>query len=211
MKDPLLEGCPPGLGLSPELVDVVRRAYATPGRVYHDIRHVEEVVRRFVEAARDVGWRRPREVYLAVLFHDAVYAPGAKDNEARSAELARNAVVEYVKDASLDCNRMGDLIRLTSAHGKLSPSEVDAEAALFLDCDMAILGADRDVFDAYEDAIALEYAHLPPAVYAAGRGAFLAHLLDGDRIFLSDYGHGRWETFARSNIARALGGAKGPL
>src|SRR5258708_7280841 len=144
MNDALLENCPAGISLPPELVDTVRRAYASARRAYHDIHHVEEVIRRFAEVARDVGWQRPREVYLALLFHDAVYVPGSTDNETQSAELARDLVARYLPDPTLDRDRIAQLILLTCAHGKLSPSDVDPEAALFLDCDMAILGSDLE-------------------------------------------------------------------
>jgi predicted metal-dependent HD superfamily phosphohydrolase len=203
MNDALLENCPAGLLLPPELVDAVRRAYASPRRAYHDIHHVEEVIRRFVEVARDVGWQRPREVYLALLFHDAVYVPGSTDNETRSAELARDLVARYLPDPTLDRDRIAQLILLTVAHGKLSPSDVDPEAALFLDCDMAILGSDVEAFEAYDAAIAVEYADIARADYLAGRGAFLGRLLARERIFLSEYGHSRWETAARRNVEGA--------
>jgi predicted metal-dependent HD superfamily phosphohydrolase len=204
MNDALLESCPPGLAPQPGFIELVRRAYASAGRVYHDIHHVEEVLRRFVEVARDVGWRHPREVYLALLFHDAVYVPGSRDNEARSADLARDVVAKYLPDPTLDRDRIAQLILLTSAHGRLSPADVDPDAALFLDCDMAILGADREVFEAYDAAIATEYANMAPADYLAGRRAFLAHLLDREYIFLSEYGRARWEAAARRNILQAI-------
>src|SRR5262245_25290518 len=75
----------------------VDAAYATPGRAYHTIAHVREVLRRCedVAALGGPGWQHPDEVLLAALFHDAVYVPGAKDNEARSAELARDAAARY--------------------------------------------------------------------------------------------------------------------
>ena len=63
--------------------------YGEAHRAYHDGAHVAEVLGWFdiVADAPGAGWRAPREVFAAILFHDAVYAPGARDNEARSAEL----------------------------------------------------------------------------------------------------------------------------
>jgi predicted metal-dependent HD superfamily phosphohydrolase len=37
--------------------------------------------------------------------------------------------------------RVRALIMLTARHGRIDGAEVDAEAALFLDCDMAIVGS----------------------------------------------------------------------
>jgi predicted metal-dependent HD superfamily phosphohydrolase len=201
----LLSACAPlGLELPPELLALVQRVYASPGRVYHDVRHVEELARRFEEVDSAVSWDRPREVYLAVLFHDAVYTPGASDNEAMSAALAIRAIGEHLADAGVDAERVAELVRLTTAHGRLSPSDVDADGALFLDCDMSILGSDHRLFDAYEAAIALEYAAMKREDYIAGRLAFLRRLVERPSIFLSSYGRARWEDVARKNLASAI-------
>jgi predicted metal-dependent HD superfamily phosphohydrolase len=81
---------------------------------------------------------------------------------------------------------------------------VDADAALFLDCDMAILGQPPQEYDRYERAIAQEYAFVPPADYRAGRARFLEKLLASERIFLSERFFAEREAQARENLARAL-------
>jgi predicted metal-dependent HD superfamily phosphohydrolase len=139
---------------------------------------------------------------VAALFHDAVYVPAAKDNEARSAELARDAARRYFPRA--DRERIAKLVLLTARHGLLGPTDVDAEAALFLDCDMAILGASAGEFDAYDRGVAAEYAHVPRELYALGRRAFLGALLVKERIFLSDFWHARLDDRARANLRRVL-------
>lgn len=182
-----------------EMLEALKRAYRVPARVYHSWSHVEEVVRWIQQVP---AWTQPREVMLAALFHDAVYVPGAKDNEERSAQLALELLKKFVPDA--DAARVVGLVRLTARHGTLKPADVDAEAALFLDCDMAILGAAPDVFDRYGDAIREEYCAVPSVLYAFGRKRFLKRLLDSPRIFLSDFFHARLDSAARSNVRRAL-------
>ena len=100
--------------------------------------------------------------------------------------------------------RAQQLISLTARHGRLQPREVDPEAALFLDCDMAILAAPPERYAAYEQAIAREYAAIPADLYRKGRGAFLRGLLGKDRIYLSDLFHTRMDAAARINLARAV-------
>jgi predicted metal-dependent HD superfamily phosphohydrolase len=187
----------------------VEAAYATPGRAYHTIGHVREVLRHCedVAAPGGPGWQHPDEVLLAALFHDAIYVPGAKDNEAKSAELAVDAAARYYPDA--DRAVVARLVLLTAKHGALAPDDVDAEDALFLDCDMAILAADAAAFDAYDRGVAAEYAHVPRELFVAGRRAFLAALADKPRIFLSDFFHRRLDGAARANLSRALA-AVGP-
>jgi predicted metal-dependent HD superfamily phosphohydrolase len=181
-----------------EMWDDVKAAYATPGRAYHTYDHVLEVLARWHE----VEWTRPLESYVAVLYHDAVYVPGRHDNEAESAKLARAAITRF--GVAADAARVEELILLTARHGKLQPADVDPEAALFLDCDMAILAAPEARFAEYERQIAMEYSSLPPDVYAAGRRAFLEGVLRKPRIFLSDHFHAELDAAARANLRRAL-------
>lgn len=198
---------PAGLVLPAPLWGAVCAAYDEPSRAYHDLAHVREVLRRFEEVARDVGWRRPREVFLAVLFHDAVYVPGRHDNEARSAELAREAAARWLPGEGLDVDLVARLILLTARHGALRAADVDDEEALFLDCDMAILGSEPAAFDAYDRGIAAEYGAVPPELYAIGRRSFFERLLAAEHIFLSPYFRGRLEAKARDNLRRKLAAA----
>jgi len=145
------------LALPPDVERALAAAYAEPHRAYHNAAHIAEVLRWYDLVADEAGWRDLTAVYLAVLFHDAVYDPLARDNEARSADLA-------VRLAGAP-PRTTELILLTARHGALSPDspELDADAAHFLDCDTAILGAPPSDFDAYDAAIALEYRAVPAA------------------------------------------------
>ncbi len=185
-------------------------AYATPARAYHDFGHVVEVLRHYAEVGAGPGWRQPREVALAVLYHDAIHDPGRSDNESRSARFALEQIALWQPDAGIDAQRVAHLIGLTARHGGFEPADFDDDPApddarRFLDCDMAILGADPAVFDAYDRAIAAEYrGTLPAWLFRLKRRTFLKSLLARDRIFLSDFFHARLEARARNNLRRAV-------
>ena len=181
------------------MIEALKQAYRVPSRAYHSWSHVEEVARWIQQVP---SWRQPREVMLAALFHDAVYVPSAKDNEERSAGLALELIPRFLPDA--DAARVAALVRLTARHGTLTPADVDTDAALFLDCDMAILGAAPDAFDRYDAGIREEYCAVPSVLYALGRKRFLKRLLDTPRIYLSDFFHARLDAAARANVRRAL-------
>jgi predicted metal-dependent HD superfamily phosphohydrolase/ligand-binding SRPBCC domain-containing protein len=189
------------LRLSPAQQRARTDAYATPPRAYHSLAHVFAVVVQWHEVARRLGWQRPRETFCAVLFHDAIYRAGATDNESRSAAFARS-VLGGVPE--LDLAEVERLIILTASHGKLAPAQVDRDTALFLDCDMAILGAAPAVYAAYEQNIRIEYAHVPKPLFRRGRQRFLARLLAEPRIFLSEDFHQRLDAPARENVRAAL-------
>ncbi len=183
------------LVLAPQATGALEAAYGESHRAYHTATHITEVLRWFDVVAEDIGWRDPAAVYLAILFHDAVYDPLARDNEARSAKLAHELV-----GASA---RVEELILLTARHGE--PIETDADAAHFLDCDMAILGSSPGEFAAYDAAVAVEYGAVPVEQYRAGRRKFLAGLLAAPRIFLTPFFHDRLDAAARANLAHTLG------
>lgn len=184
------------LALAPEVARVLAAAYGEPHRAYHNEAHVAEVLRWFDVVADEAGWHDAASVYLAIVFHDAVYDPARTDNEARSAELAR--ALGGAPD------RTTELILLTARHGAIDAGAVDADAGHFLDCDTAILGAPPDEFDAYDAAITAEYRHVPTAAFRAGRHRFLGRLLGRPRIFLTALFHARLESAARANLVRAL-------
>lgn len=190
--------------------EAIEAAYATPPRAYHDLQHVHAVLGHYFDVAAGPGWVQPVEVWLAVLYHDAVHAPGARDNEARSAELAQQHITRWLADAGIDAARVADLIGLTARHGALARADLasdpyPADARHFLDCDMAILGAEPSVFAAYDRAIANEYRGVVPAwLFKLNRRRFLKALLARERIFLSDFFHARLDAQARINLRRAV-------
>lgn len=206
-------------------------AYAHPPRAYHHIGHVFDTLTGFREVADGPGWRRPAEVWAALLYHDAVYVAGRKDNERRSAELAlahfarwpaqvaasaEMSVPGSAGSAPFEPRRVAELIVLTARHGALDRAAVRAAIAdpadlddtlHMLDVDMAILGADPAVFARYDRAIAEEYrGHVPGFLYRRGRKAFFRGLLARERIYLSEFFHARREARARANLQAALQG-----
>ena len=207
---PALDG---PLALPPGQLEALRQAYRAPPRAYHDWSHVQEVLRHYADVAAGPGWARAAEVWLAVLYHDAVYEAGRRDNEARSARLAEEQLGQWLPGKDVDAGRVAALIELTARHGQHAPGDFgngpDADDTRhFLDCDMAILGAEAEAFDAYDRAIAEEYrGHVPGWLFRRNRRRFLQSLLESPRIFLSELFHQRYDARARENLRRTL--AKG--
>ncbi|MDO5505723.1 MAG: hypothetical protein Q4F49_05450 [Pseudoxanthomonas suwonensis] len=195
-------------------MEAVKRAHATPARAYHGLDHVAEVLGHWQSVADGPGWAQPRETWLALLFHDAIHEPGRSDNEARSAQFARDCIGRWLGDRGLDAIRVAALIELTARHGQLVPADFDddphpEDARNLLDCDMAILGADARRFDAYDAAIAAEYRPVVPGwLFRIKRRAFLKGLLARERIYLGDFFHARLDAAARANLRRAVTGKR---
>lgn len=193
------------------MLKAVRQAYATPHRAYHNWQHVHEVLGHWQCVAEAGLWQQPRQTWLALLYHDAIYQAGKADNEAQSAQFAAAQLAEHMPDADIDIARVRQLIELTAQHGSLSAEALahDADAALLLDCDMAILASDPARFDAYDAAIAAEYrAVVPGWLFRIKRRSFLKALLQRPRIYLSDFFHQRLDAAARTNLRRAVTGKR---
>ncbi|MGY0632846.1 HD domain-containing protein [Luteimonas sp. A478] len=199
------------LALPAAQTEAIQAAYRSPPRDYHNLNHVAEVLGHYADVAAGPGWARPAEAWLAVLYHDAIYEAKRRDNEVRSARLAAEHIQRWLPEA-VDAARVSWLIELTARHGQHLPEDFGSGADAddvrhFLDCDMAILGADPDLFDAYNLAIAAEYrGHVPGWLFRLNRRRFLKALLERPRIFLSDLFHQRYDSAARANLRRVLQG-----
>jgi predicted metal-dependent HD superfamily phosphohydrolase len=184
-------------GTGRQAFDDLVAAYAESARAYHTLDHVLDCLRRLDESGA-----QPEDsdlVEAAIWFHDVVYDPHRSDNEIRSAEWAARILgAAGVPGATVE--RLGDLIRLT-AHA--SPPS-DRQGALLCDVDLSILGRDEQEFDEYERRIRQEYAWVPESHYRAGRARILSAFENRDRIYLTEYFHGRYEPPARANLRRAL-------
>ena len=200
------------LALPPAQLEALQAAYCTPPRAYHGWSHVQEVLRHYADVEAGPGWTHPGEAWLAVLYHDAVHEARRRDNEARSARLATEHIGRWLPDAGLDAGRVARLIELTARHGQHAPGDLGNgpeadDTRHFLDCDMAILGAEEAAFDAYHRAIAEEYrGHVPGWLFRRNRQRFLRALLESPRIFLSELFHRRYDARARENLAPYDGG-----
>lgn len=180
----------------------LRARHAEPQRAYHTWAHIEALLALYRETQPLLN--DPEAVLYAILFHDAVYEPTRADNEERSADLLREAARDLLAPATLE--RAAGLVLATKKHAV--PADWDeaarADAALFLDMDLSILGADEARFDAYEQEVRAEYAFVSDPLFKAGRARILSDLAGRKSLFLSDWGRARFEGQARRNIARSL-------
>jgi len=181
-----------------------REAYDTPVRAYHNWRHVEACVAQMPAFVCD----HPRCVFLGLVFHDAVYVAGRTDNEANSAELARAALAGCASSTELDA--IDRMIRATSNHLAHAAS-ADRDLAVMLDIDLSILGASREEYARYAQAIHDEFvpSAATDAQFRIGRLEFLERTLASPRLFITSEASRRWDALARANMASEIDDLKG--
>jgi predicted metal-dependent HD superfamily phosphohydrolase len=173
--------------------------YSEPHRRYHTMAHIEDCLAQ-VAASTDFTDAQRALMDAAIWFHDAIYDPTRHDNEAESAKLAverlsaEGAAPAFIAEVSR-------LILLTAGH---SVADGDALGARLVSIDLSILGAEAERYDAYAAAIREEYAHVPEALYRAGRAAIMSRFLESDRLYADPAWAERYEGRARANLAREI-------
>lgn len=174
-------------------------AYGGADRTHHGLHHLEQVF-----AELDAVPLRATAVEWATWYHDAVYRPGRRDNERRSAALARGALEELGLPGLAP--RVAQLILATRHH---AAEAGDAEAQLFLDADMTILGAAPETYLEYARGVRMECQAVPWFLFARGRRAFLKELLGRPSIFGTSHFRRRYERQARENLRAELARLQG--
>jgi predicted metal-dependent HD superfamily phosphohydrolase len=180
-----------------ELFQALLTAYQEPQRHYHTLEHLSECMALF-DDHRHLA-RQPAEVEMALWFHDAVYDVQAHDNEARSAQWAETALTQ----AGVGSHHVQQVVQhiLATRHTEVPEA---GDQALLVDVDMAILGAPRARFDAYETQVRAEYAWVPEAVFRQKRGEILTAFLARPLLYQTPVLHQLLEAPARANLAHSL-------
>jgi len=179
--------------------------YREPHRRYHTTEHVMWVLRHVVEIAStghpgDTPLDLPA-VQLAALYHDAVYDPAATKpaaNEIASAALA-GACASAFEWSDERADHVEQLVFATADH-----LAHDVDAAVLLDADLAILGAEPAAYAAYMHGVRHEYHHVPDHLWVVGRAAVVRSFLERSTIYTTPHMQGTREARARANLAAEL-------
>ena len=175
--------------------------YQEPHRHYHNLGHIAASLEEL-----DATGKGTPELEGAIWFHDVIYDPTRPDNEAASIVWFENAAAGWLAG-----DARSTIARLISATDFRLPRSEDADEALMVDIDLAILSAEWDAYDAYRRSVRREYGHVPDEAFRVGRTKVMASFLAAP-IYRTARFNLR-EAKARENIARELGmlGADGEL
>lgn len=182
-----------------------------PARHYHGLNHITLLWQRHKAFGRGQSitaapWHQ--RITCAIAFHDAVYVPRAKDNEALSAALWREA--KPALDAE-GIDWVAGTIEATADHlaAGRPPALSDAgwQARLWmLDLDLSPLGETPEVFDANTGDLRREFAAIPDVQWESGRVSFLKGLLAKPALYRTPVLAAAFEAQARANLNRVTGG-----
>ena len=169
--------------------------YAEPARHYHTLEHIDDCLARLDDVADLVD--DPDAVEIAIWFHDVVFTPGARDNEAQSARF-------YLQRSGGATPRFRRAVcRMILASRHVRPM-LDADPAYLVDIDLAGFGRPWPEFRSTTDLIRAECPHRTDGEFAAGLAPFLRALVARPRMFATDWFRDRCEAAARRNVDRLL-------
>ncbi|KAF0805896.1 hypothetical protein A6D6_01952 [Alcanivorax xiamenensis] len=177
-------------------------SYSGKGRYYHSREHVSACLRHLDRCVSEI--QSPCEVELALWFHDAIYEPLSGKNEKKSADWAQSFVLE--NGASRDiADRVHRLIMVTEHN---APAKTSDES-LLVDIDLAVLGAEPETYQIFEEGVRSEYKMVPWPLYKKKRVEVLKGFLDRPRIFQNEPFLTEREQQARRNLAAAISKLEG--
>lgn len=180
--------------------------YQEPWRYYHNPMHIE-----YMFNAYDYFYNEVPAIYesIAILYHDAVYKPESSTNEKDSISLMwgdYNQIFNYLfrsKIAEEDVEKAELCIEASGHHNKTG-FNFEPYVDRFLDCDLAILGADSELYQSYADNVRKEYKMYSDQEYYAGRIKFLETMLKRSNIFLTREAFNDRELQSRDNLKTEL-------
>lgn len=182
---------------SNQLWQEIEGAYEAENRHYHNLSHVAKMLE--LATCYQADLRDPDIVFFSIFYHDLVDRVLAKDNELKSAEVAKRRL-QHIRMSPTSVHQCVDQIRATQFH---APNQ-DGDTRYFLDFDLSILGATPEEYEQYAAQVRKEYAVYPSFLYNKGRKKALGKFLDRTRIFQTDTFYASFEAQARENISKEL-------
>lgn len=172
-------------------------AYSQPQRHYHNLQHLYACLQHIEE--HNISLDKPQTIRWAFWFHDAIYDATRQDNERQSADWAVRELQALAQPKQL-IEMVESLIMDTLHHDV----PLSGERAWMVDIDTAILGASAAVYQAYSQAIRMEYAHYSEQDYRTGRIQVLQSFLNRQRLYHTDTFYNEREAQARDNLSTEI-------
>jgi len=170
-------------------------AYNEPQRHYHTLVHIDHCLAIF-DQCKSLATNADA-LEIAVWFHDVIFEPGKRNNEAQSAELYQDLSTD-VHDNEFR-GLVGRLIMATLHDGS---SLDDTDAGYMVDIDLSSFGLPWEDF--MRDSLHLreESAQLSDADYNRKQGEFRSCLAARPHFYQTDFFRQCYEQQAHDNLAK---------
>lgn len=177
----------------------IAKNYADKNRYYHNLSHIHSMLHRAKENRKQII--DFDSLLFAIWFHDIIYKSSKNNNEEKSAEFASSALINFSKE-KIHFNTVVPLIISTKSHQILLKENHDN--AFLLDFDLAILGQDWEIYEAYIQNIRKEYKLYPDFLYNPSRKKVLENFLNRKMLFFTEKYQDLFEEKARINLTKEI-------
>lgn len=164
----------------------IEKKYNSKNRYYHNLFHLENMIcelKNINDFINDFD-----TLLFSVFYHDIIYKPTAKDNEEKSAEIAKSRL-EKLSVLPEDIEKVSDQILATKSHN----TSTNTDTNFLIDADLSILGKTWGEYEKYIGQIRKEYSIYPDFLYKPGRKKVLQHFLGFDEIYKTDLFRNQYE------------------
>ena len=189
--------------MTQSLWNKIEKKYNHRHRKYHNLQHLHNMFTELDQLTLPLD--DPEVLQFSIWFHDLIYQPIRKDNELKSANMAR----QYLQEIGLNVERIKrcyQQILLTKHHQFEHPAQVKIDEQYLIDFDLEILSRSWEEYLEYSQQIREEYWMYPRPIYNKGRKAALQQFLKRPFIYQTDEYRERKEEKARENILREVEG-----
>lgn len=175
----------------------IEKKYSKKSRHYHNLSHLENMIYELENIKTEINdWD---SLLFSVFYHDIVYKSTAKNNEEKSAELAK-LKLQMINLNPNQINKIYNQILATKSH----ENSKDLDTNILIDADLSILGKSWEKYTEYIKQIRKEYSIYPNLLYNSGRKKVLEHFLNFEEIYKTGFFKERYEKQARENISREI-------
>jgi predicted metal-dependent HD superfamily phosphohydrolase len=183
-------------GANESLIEEILEAYSSKGRYYHVRDHLQHMFQVY-----DRLFLEPTAlIELTFWYHDFFYDPKERDNEAKSADLARTRIEQDLQLPSEIGAKARDLILFS----QYTRPPITRDEMILQDIDLAIFGENTELFNRYESDIRLEYSFIPEPDYKKGRASVLRRFLRDPFYFTPEMCYSSYEDLAQRNLKRSI-------
>lgn len=193
------------------LYNEAKSLYLRNNLEYHNWQHITGVAN-----ARRIHFDTPasQELEMAILWHDAIYVPGAPAsfNEIMSAAKLENTIVRLDLKVDFNIDKVKEIIigTTTSNYTTDKPIPRSQELMEMMDCDLSSLGnKDYDAFETLQDYVIeefvgslVQYNKERAANFRKLRAEFLAKIAAKEYIYQTLEMRRALEKNARANIKK---------
>ncbi|MCL1679159.1 hypothetical protein M2T92_09005 [Elizabethkingia miricola] len=175
----------------------IEKKYNSKNRYYHNLFHLENMIcelKNIEDFVNDFD-----TLLFSVFYHDIIYKSTAKDNEEKSAEIAKSRL-EKLGVLPEDIEKVFDQILATKSHN----TSTNIDTIFLIDADLSILGKTWNEYEKYIGQIRKEYSIYPDFLYKSGRKKVLQYFLGFDEIYKTDLFRNQYEKQARENIQKEI-------